>query len=235
MYLYILKRLLLMIPTLLGAAVLVFFLMRADPRRHLRAAAGDRRRQHRSAGVVKACRTELGTGPADAGAVLALHQGPHHLRLRQVDVDRPADRRGGRPALPALAAGRHHGDADGDPARHPARHDLGGQAEHLDRLSGARLLHRRHRHAVVLARHPDHPRHPDHLQGAVRLALDAAHQVRADLGGPALQPEHADLAGAGDRLSLFGGGHAHDALGHARGAARGLRAHRARQGRCSAS
>ena len=39
-----------MIPTLFGAAVLVFLLMRAHPRRHLRAAAGHRRRQHRSAG-----------------------------------------------------------------------------------------------------------------------------------------------------------------------------------------
>ena len=134
-------------------------------------------------------------------------------------------------ALPALAAGRHHGDADGDPARHPARHHLGRQAEHLDRLRRARLLHRRRRDAVVLARHPDHPRHPHHLQGAVRHALDAADQVRADLGRPALQPEHADLAGARHRLPLLGGGHAHDALGDARGAARGLRAHRARQGR----
>ena len=44
------------------------------------------------------------------------------------------------------------------------------------------LLHRRRRRAVVLARHPDHPRHPDHLEGLVRHAVDAADQVRADLG-----------------------------------------------------
>ena len=93
------------------------------------------------------------------------------------------------------------------------------------------LLHRRRRHAVVLARHPDHPRHPDHVEGLVRHALDAAHHLRADLGRPAAQPEHADLAGARHRLSLLGGRDPHDPLGHARGAARGLRAHRARQGR----
>ena len=50
MFAYVVKRVLLMIPTLLGAAVLVFLLMRADPRRHLRAAHGRRRRQHRPAG-----------------------------------------------------------------------------------------------------------------------------------------------------------------------------------------
>ena len=46
---YVVKRLLLMIPTLFGAAVLVFLLMRADPRRHLLSAAG-RGRRHRRPG-----------------------------------------------------------------------------------------------------------------------------------------------------------------------------------------
>ena len=41
--------------------------------------------------------------------------------------------------------------------RHPARHDLGAEAEHLDRRRRAHLRHRRHRHAVVLDRHRLHP------------------------------------------------------------------------------
>ena len=62
------------------------------------------------------------------------------------------------------------------------------------------------------------------------VAVDAADQVRAALGRPALQPEHDDLPGAGDRLPLFRRRDPHDALRAARGAARGLRAHGARQG-----
>ena len=156
-----------------------------DPRRHLRAAARHRRRQHQSGG---GARLPPGArhGPADRWCSSgSSSRASLTFDFGKLDVDRAADRRGGRPALPAFAAGRHHGDDDRDPARHPARHHLGGQAEHLDRLCGARLLHRRRRHAVVLARHPHHPRHPDHLEGLVRHALDAAHQVRADLGRPA--------------------------------------------------
>ena len=47
---------------------------------------------------------------------------------------------------------------------------------------------------------------------------------------PVAEPGPAHLAGARGRLSLLGGGHPHDPLGDARGAARGLHPHRARQG-----
>ena len=59
MYLYICKRLLLIIPTLLGAAALVFFLMRLIPGDicTLRLATGG---GSINPGVVKACRAELG-------------------------------------------------------------------------------------------------------------------------------------------------------------------------------
>src|SRR3546814_3884889 len=46
----------------------------------------------------------------------------------------------------------------------------------------------------------------DHDPGLVGRPLDAADQLRPDLGGPDAQPVDADLAGAGDRLPLFGGG-----------------------------
>ena len=44
MYRYIVTRLLLAVPTLVGAAALVFVLMRLDPGRHLRDPAGRGRR-----------------------------------------------------------------------------------------------------------------------------------------------------------------------------------------------
>ena len=47
---------------------------------------------------------------------------------------------------------------------------------------------------------------------------------------PVAEPGAADLAGARGRLSLLGGRHAHDPLGDAGGAARGLHPHRPRQG-----
>ena len=45
--------------------------------------------------------------------------------------------------------------------------------------------HRRHRDALLLARHPDHPRPADHHQVGVRRVMDAADQIRAALGRPA--------------------------------------------------
>ena len=174
MHQYILKRLLLMIPTLLGArcscssccvwcrATSACCACRAGP---VCRAQGDRTVPHRARPRPALCR-----------AVPGFHLGLRPVRPRQVDVDRTADRQeialrfqlslqiAIMATLTAIAAGD------------PARHDLGRQAEHLDRLCRARLQHCRHRDAVVLARHPDHPRPARHQQGAVRLALDAADQ-----------------------------------------------------------
>ena len=127
-------------------------------------------------------------------------------------------------ALRAVAAARDHGHDRGHPARDSAGHPRRAQAGHLGGLCGARLLDRGAGDALVLARHPDDP-------GAARLLpVDAADGVHADLGRPVAEPGAADLAGARGRLPVLGGGDAHDALGDARGAARGLHPHRAREG-----
>ena len=105
------------------------------------------------------------------------------------------------------------------------------QAEQLDRPCGAHGRDRGHRHAVVLARH-HRPSWSCSTSShcAVRRALDAADRLCAALAGSAAQPVDGDPARAHRRLPLFRGDHAHDALGDARGAARGLYPHRPRQG-----
>ena len=65
------------------------------------------------------------------------------------------------------------------------------------------------------------------------LQLAAADHVHAVLRRPDRQSHAADLAGAVGRLPLLRGGRPHDALLAARGAARGLYPHRARQGRAT--
>ena len=85
--------------------------------------------------------------------------------------------------------------------------------------------------ALVLARHPDHPRPPDHVTKAcVRHAVDAADQLRAALGRSAHNLSMLIWPALATGYRYSAGGDPHDALGHARGAARGLRAHGARQG-----
>ena len=155
MYLYVFKRLTLMIPTLLGAAALVFFLMRLIPGDicTLRLATGG---GSINPGVVKACRLELGMDQPILLQFWLFIKGLLSFDFgRSMWTGRPIVEEVGA-ALPTFFAGRHHGHGDRSPDRHPARHHLGGQTEYLDRLSGARFLDRRRCHAVVLARHPHH-------------------------------------------------------------------------------
>ena len=68
------------------------------------------------------------------------------------------------------------------------------------------------------------------LGAAVAVQLAAEDRLRLDLQGSRHEPLGADLAGAVGRLSLCGGGDAHDALGTARSSARGLYPHRQGEG-----
>ena len=70
----------------------------------------------------------------------------------------------------------------------------------------------------------------DRHAGGQRHAVDAADRLCAAVEGPDPQPVDGDAAGDHRRLSLRRGHHAHDALDHAGGDARGLHPHRARQG-----
>ena len=226
---YVIKRVLLVIPTLLGAAALVFVLMRLIP--------GD------------VCVVRLGSsgGTFDPKAIALCHAElgmDRPVLIQFIDfvwgcmrLDFGTSMWSGQPVtteimarlpisleIAILATRRRHRH------RHPARRDIGRQAEHLDRLCGARLRRRRHRHAVVLAGDHVDPGRPQLHQRRVRQALDAADRVRAHLGGPDPQPEHGVPAGRHGRIPLCRGQHAHDALGDAGGDAGGLHPHRPREG-----
>src|SRR5439155_697198 len=68
-----------------------------------------------------------------------------------------------------------------------------------------------------------------------RLQVAPAHGLHAVLGQPVAEHAAAHLAGACRGLPVLGGGDAHDALRDARGAARGLHPHGARQGALGAA
>ena len=199
-------------------------------RRRLRAQAGHGRR-HGPAGAAELPGRDRHRS-ADVGAVRAIHQGPRHLRFRQVDVDGAADHRR-RSACASSSRCRSPSWRPSPPSCSPSRSAPSRPCKQNTWID-----------YVVRAFSIAGVAMPSFWLGILiilgilitskawfGIALDAAHHLRADLGRPPAQPEHADLAGARHRLSLFGGGHPHDPLGHARGAARGLRAHRARQGR----
>ena len=92
MYQYIIKRILLMIPTLLGAAVLVFFLMRLIPGDicELRLAGSGGTFSQSS---LDNCRHEVGIDQPVVVQFGKFVWGLVDLRSRQLDVDRPADHR----------------------------------------------------------------------------------------------------------------------------------------------
>ena len=88
-----------------------------------------------------------------------------------------ADHRGDQAPLRAVAAARDHGDRWSPTLLAiPLGIARRAQAGHLGRLRRARVLDRRPRHAVVLARHPDDP------GAAHRLQVAAADGVHAVLG-----------------------------------------------------
>ena len=189
MYQYILKRLLLLFPTLIGAAILVFFLMRLIPgdvcelrmarqraRTSTRTPTQDLPGRARSRPAADACSSGI------SSAALFTFDFGKSMWTGQPIVDEIGLRFQLSLQVAIMAT------IVGDRARHSARHDFRDQAEHLDRLRRARVLDRRHRHAVVLARHPDHSRLAHHDEVLVRHGLDAADPVQAALGRPGLQP-----------------------------------------------
>ncbi len=200
---YVIKRLLLMIPTLFGAAVLMFLLMRPIPGDicYLRLASGGGiGRPRTSSHLPRRARPR----PADADAVPRLHLGPRRHSIsatRCGPVDPIIEEIGLRFQLSLQVAIMATVTAI------LIAIPLGTisavkQNTWIDYV-GAHVRDRRHRHAVVLARHPDHPRHSGHQQGVVRQAVDAADRLRADLAGSLAQPVDADLAGAGDRATAI--------------------------------
>ena len=180
MYRYIIKRVLLVIPTLLGAAALVFVLMRLIP--------GD------------VCVVRLGSsgGTFDPKAIALCHA--------ELGMDRPVliqfldfvwgcmrldfgtSMWSGMPVTTEILA------------RLPISLEIAilatvvaiaiaiplgavsaRQAEHLDRRPGPRVRRRRHCHAIVLAGDHVGPGGPELHQRRVRQAVDAADRICADL------------------------------------------------------
>src|SRR5712692_7024589 len=224
MYRYIVNRVLLVVPTLVGAAALVFVLMRLIP--------GD------------ICMVRLGSGGAsvDPRALAVCHAElglDRPLVLQFLDfawgffrLDFGISMWSGKPVAEEIAA------------RLPISLEiavmatvvailiaihLGIVAEQLDRPCGAHGRHRGNRNPVVLARDRLHPGRSRRLACAVRRRVDAADRLCAVLAGPAAQPVDGDPARAHGRLPLLRRHHAHDALGDARGSARGLYPDRSRQ------
>ena len=223
---YTLNRVLLMIPTLLGVAVLVFFMLRIVPGRRRRGEAA-RRRRRRDAGNHRdgaqaararqaADRTSSRTGwSASRRSTSASRCGPSgrsSRRSRSGSSSRCRSRSWRRIIAVLLAI--------------PLGNDGGAVSRHLGRLCWC-----------ASSRSAD-CRFPSFWFGmlimlapAVAVQLAAADHVHADLRRPGRQPDAADLARARGRLPLLRGGRAHDPLLAARSAQRGLHPHRARQGR----
>ena len=221
---YILKRLLLMIPTLLGVAVLVFVLLRVVPGDVVEMRFASGQNQFVDQKMLDAERAKLGLDKPLWQQFVDVPDGAPPARPRALDVDGLADHRGDQAPVRAVAPARAHGHRGRHRARDPAR-DRGRAAPgHLGGLRRAGVLDRRPGDAVVLAGHPPDPGAPGRLQVA---AADGLHAV---LGRPVAEPRPAHLAGARRRLPLLGGRHADDPLGDARGAARGLHPHRAGEG-----
>ena len=117
---YTLNRMLLMIPTLLGVAVLVFFMLRIVPgdvvEVKLRGDGGNVSQE-----TIDMERKRLGLDKPLHQPVRRLDDRARDPRSRQVDVDRPAGDGGDRHPPRTLAAGRDHGDDHRRVDRHSAR------------------------------------------------------------------------------------------------------------------
>ena len=227
MFWYLVRRLLLVIPTLIGVAVAVFFLIRVMPGDvvvvKLRADGAAISEE-----TIQAERKRLGLDKP-----LYVQFVDYMVGLTRLDLGKSLWT--GEPVTKEIAIrmpvsfqiahhGRHHRRAH----RHSARHHLGALPRHLGRPHRARGGGLGPRHPLVLARHADHP------GAAVAVQLAAQDRLRAVLAGPDRQPGRDHLARRLGRLSLCRRRHPHDALLAARGDARGLHPHRPRQGRVDA-
>ena len=154
---YTLNRMLLMIPTLLGVAVLVFFMLRIVPgdvvEVKLRGDGGNVSQE-----MIDMERKRLGLDKPLINQFADWMIGLATFDLgKSMWTDRPVTEEIGTPAR-TVAAGRDHGDHHRGADRDTARHDGGADARHLGRLRGADHHHRRPVDPVVLVRHADHAR-----------------------------------------------------------------------------
>ena len=195
---YICKRLLLMIPTLLGAAVVVFLLMRLIPGDvcELRLAGEGAYVDDKA---IQICREQAGLTRSPARQFVDWVWGLARGGSRCFHVDRATHLLRDRPAFPALLSGSRHGHPHVHPGGHSAGYRSGNEPGHVARLRCTRLQYCRPGHAFLLAGHTDHPGAPDQHPGAVGHALDAAHPVHPDMAGPDCQPVATGVAGPWQR------------------------------------
>ena len=133
MHRYILKRLLLMVPTLFGVAVLVFFLLRVAPGDIVELKyAGSGTFAPKEA--LDRERAQLGLDKPLAHQFVAWIVGVGALRLRQLDVDRPADHRRNQIRLELSLQLAVMATVGGDLDRTASGHAGGAETGHMDRL-----------------------------------------------------------------------------------------------------
>ena len=243
---FVLKRLALVVPTFLGITLLVFALIRLIPGDPVEALSGERgmteeryQRLIHEFGLDRPLPVQYGDYVwralhGDLGISIVTHEPVFSEFVGALPGD------GRALALRDAVRARH---------RHSGRHRRRGQAQHrLGLLGDGRLAHRLLDADLLVGAAP----HP-HLLGRPRLDAGlgaprdpvrhpAGHRLHADrlaaLGRQGRVPQRAvapDPAGDRARHDPARGDRAHDALVDARGAARGLRAHGAREGRAGGS
>ena len=151
MFQYVLRRLLVAIPMLLGAMSIVFFAMRILPGDPCMAMMGDQATTE----ALADCTKNLGLRPAAGRAVRGLPLALGAVRLRQVLPPGLPGQRVHRPHVPAHLRAGHGERHRGGPGRRPHRDRLGAQAaQSAHRLPAADLRPAGPLHARVLAGHP---------------------------------------------------------------------------------
>src|SRR5262249_39038672 len=171
---YTLNRLLLMIPTLFGVAVLVFFMLRVVPgdvvEVKLRGDGGAVSQE-----MIDMERKRLGLDKPLLNQFADWMVGLATLDLgKSMWTDRPVSEEIGHPPR-TVSPGGHHGDDHRRAHCHSAGHDRRPLAGHLGRLPGAHYHDRRTVDSVILVRHVDHARL------TVFFWMAAADHVHADL------------------------------------------------------
>ena len=185
---YVIRRLVLVIPTLIGVAVAVFFLIRVMPGDvvvvKLRADGAAVSEE-----TIQAERKRLGLDKPLYVQFVDYMVGLARLDLGKSLWTGESGHQGDRDPHTGLVPDRDHGGHHRRADRHPARHHLGALPRHLDRPHRAGGGGLGPGHPVVLARHADHP------GAAVAVQLAAQDRLRAVLAGPDRQPVGDDLAG----------------------------------------
>ena len=152
---YTINRVLLTIPTLLGVAVLVFFMLRIVPgdivEVKLRGDGGNVSQE-----TIDMERKRLGLDKPLDQSIRRLDGRARDPRSRQVDVDRAAGDRGDRTRLELSLQVAIMATIIAVLLADSARHHGRAHARHLGRLSHADRDHRRIVDSVVLVRHADH-------------------------------------------------------------------------------